>query len=302
MTPAKASTALNIEVSGHFKMEAVRADGSRRHLAEFDNLITNTGLNQLGSGSSGSSQITGCVVGTGTTAPANTDTNMANQVAHTTNLMTVTRNTVAGSNYSFYRVTYRFAAGTATGNLTEVGMRGASSPTGPLFSRARILDGSNNPTSITVLAEEALDVTYELRVYHPTADVTGTVNLGGTNYNFTIRRANSTNSDWGWPELGVTLTRGGTNPVAHSGGIAADTTAPNSSIGQGTVAAQTYTNNNFFRDFIITFGLSAVTASIGSVVMTSSLGFWQIGFSPVVPKTASNIFTLTVRLSWSRRV
>lgn len=294
---------LNLEVSGHFKMVAVRPDGSKRFLAEFDNLITNTGLNRIGNQSPGTNNLTGCCVGTGTTAPAFSNTNLTNQIAHTTNLMSITRNTVPASNYSFYRVTYRFAAGTATGNLTEVGMRGDTSPTGALFSRALILDGSGNPTSITVLAEEALDVTYELRLYHPTADVTGTVNLGGTNYNYTIRRALSESADFGYPELALTLARGGTNPGAYSGGLVAATGIPSGSLASSSApVAATYTTGNYFRDFTVTFGLTSPTSNIGSVVMITSLGIYQIAFSPVVPKTSSNIFTLNVRFTWARRV
>lgn len=297
------SASMKVELSGHFRMEAVRPDGSKRFLGEFDNLITNTGLNQYGLDSPGTSIITGCAVGTGSTAPLNTNSNLVNQIAHTTNVQAAVRNTVAASNYSFYRVTFRFAAGTATGNLTEVGIRSQTSSTGPLFSRALILDGSGNPTSITVLSNEALDVTYELRLYHPTTDVTGVLNLGGTNYNYTIRRALSESPDWGWPDLGVTLSRGGNNPAALTGGLVAANSIPSGALtSSSTVTPQTYTTGNFFRDFQITFGLSAPTVSFTSVTMTTSMGFYQIAFSPVIPKTSSNILTLMVRLTWARRV
>lgn len=296
-------TGLFAEVAGHFKMVAIRPDGTRRPLAEFDNLITDTGLEQYGL--VGSSLLTGCAVGTGTAVPAVSDTGLANQIAHTTNSGPGgTRATVVGPPaYSFVRLVFRFPTGAAAGNLTEVGIRGGSSSSGPLFSRARILDGSGNPTTITVLADEVLDVTYELRVYHVTTDVTGTVNLGGTNYDFTIRRANSNSDEWGYPDLGFTLTRGSALPSVFSGGIGAANTTPSGYLANATgVTAQAYTNGSRQRDFLITVGLSAVTSNIGALMLLTNLGIYQIGFSPVIPKTASNILTLMVRLGIARRV
>ncbi len=296
----KPNSMMHAELSGHFKLQVFRPDGSMRQEVEFDNLITDTGLEQYGL-QNGADILPLCVVGTGSATPAFSDTTLGTQLAHSDNITAQSLFNEVSAGYVRIRRTFRFAAGVATGNLTEVGIRSDNS-SGSLFSRALILDGSNAPTTITILSDEVLDVTYELRIYKPAADVTGTVTLGGTNYAFTIRPANSTASDWASPQLSATAYRFATYPSAYSSGIAAENTSPSGTLGNGDVpVAQTYVNGSKQRDFLISFGLSAVTANIGSLLFNSNFGIYQIGFAPVVPKTNANVLSLTVRLSWARK-
>src|SRR5690606_8917143 len=109
--------------------------------------------------------------------------------------------TSAAPYYTWMRKTFRFAAGVATGNLSEVGISWLT--TGALFSRALILDSGGLPTTITVLADEVVDVTYEFRIMAKTDDETGSVtftgSIGGT-YDWTMRSVsvatNSNNNGW----------------------------------------------------------------------------------------------------------
>ena len=63
--------------------------------------------------------------------------------------------------------------------------------------RALILDGGGSPTTLTILSDETLDVTYTIRVYPPTTDVTGSITLDGVSYGYTIRPCNVSTSGTG---------------------------------------------------------------------------------------------------------
>lgn len=296
-------------VAGRFKLEAVdTVTGARRELTPwFNNLITDQGLNQLGVGQLGYF----CMVGTGTATPAVTDTTLGNKIAHTTTTVSATAGGSASAPYyGSYTVVYRFAAGVATGNLTEVGI-GYSSTL--VFSRTLIKDGSGNPTTITVLSTEALDVTYEFRLYSPSADVPHSTVIAGVTYTGVVRASSVTafsgNAAWyaGFP-FGATAgsLTGGSSPVAqvYSGTIGAVTGSPtgtNSQINDPVDSA--YSANSMQRTGTVTAPLS--TGNVGgiqAVRIATRLGAYQISFSPAIPKDATKVLTLGLTLSWARMV
>lgn len=165
----------------------------KRTIGPFKNLITNQGLNSFGVlGSSFSLQA--AMVGTSSTPPAVTDTNLGNRLRNTLTVQGTDSSTNLGApDYAGQIVrTWRFAAGEATGNLTEVGVGSASSPTNNptlLFSHALIVDSGGNPVTLTVLADEYLDVTYTLRIYPDLTDKITKVldEISGVEYTFTSR-------------------------------------------------------------------------------------------------------------------
>jgi hypothetical protein len=294
---------LAASVAGYYRIEARRPDGTVRVLADwFPNLITNAGLDMIASGA-----LANAVVGTGNTAPAVTDTALASITGSFAGLETQARGSVFASGYTYWRGTFRFAAGTATGNLSEVGVRGGNSGD-TLFSRARILDGGGSPTTITVLADEVLDVVYELRFYWPASDATGNITLAGNSYAWTVRPSGVTNSGWaGFPVSAMTSLFNPFlfgSPVCYGAGALGDntTTPEGSSLGSVTsVVAASYSPGSFQRSFEMTVSLSQITQSIGAIAVPSAMGCFKIGFNPVIPKTASNILKLTVNFTWARR-
>src|SRR5690606_36889932 len=60
-------------------------------------------------------------------------------------------------------VRHQFGLGEAAGNLFRSGIQHTST-SGPLWSRALILDGQGNPTTITVLPDDFLTCYYTLRI------------------------------------------------------------------------------------------------------------------------------------------
>jgi hypothetical protein len=315
---------LPARMQGWFKIEAGKRDGRRRLLADwFPNLITNSGLNAIGTLDTWMQQAR---VGSGTNAPNVGDTGLQTQVATTgtDNLQARTRNAQPAEPYYGQCVTtYRFGEGVAAGNLAEVGI-GANG--GILFSRARILDGSGNPTTITVLADEFLDVTYALRLYPPIVDVADAIMLAGNPYDYIIRAARVTDvSYWGVlanntltaarqnGSLGLVWTQAAT-ASAHTAAIAAITSFPSggTSSNSTTHTAQAYTNDNFYRDCLVIWGLNngnlvgginSIQWRTGQLVSpsTTAFGAYQMGFTPAIPKTNAQILTFSIRSSWARK-
>lgn len=311
--------------AGWYKIEAMRLDadgleipGSRRVAADwFPNLITNAGLDFLGT--AGDTLVFGFVrVGSGNTAPAFTDTALVSQVAvSSTQQGTVTSGVNrTGTFYAWKRRTVRFVAGSMGGssvNLAEVGVSPAG--TGALFSRALILDGGGSPTSITVLPDEVLDVTYELRLYPTTTDATGTVNIEGVVYNWTARALLNTYYDACWVELGPAVGPK-LNPAGFAlrgPGAAADLPPQNvevvAPVTAGLITAIAYTGGTYQRSFRFDLDLNDgnVAGGIGCLFAASdgtgagrTFGAWGWGLSPKLPKTAAYKASFTFRMSWGR--
>lgn len=299
---------------GRFKLEAERPDGQRRLLADwFPNLITNAGLNRIGASSG---WLATCAVGTGSTVPDFTDTTLVSQVASTTSVQTSSRS--AQSDQPYYgsiTKTYRFAQGAAAGNLTEVGIGWSGSPLN-LFSRALILDDEGNPTTITVLEDEFLDVSYEFRVYPPESDVMGQVNIGGVDRD-TVRRAaqvtttsmwaTSNDGDRGGISIGTTGTKAAR---AYNGALGGVTGVPSgTSSNRSAVDPDAYTVDTFYREALVTWGLndgnlsggiSAIGFTLGDSTV-SGLGAMQISFDPPIAKTNQEILALVLRHTWGRK-
>ena len=321
---------LNVSVKGRFKIEAFRQDeagnevpGSRRVAADwFDNLITNVGLDTLASKNGTNTGlfnilVDSCVVGSGSTAPAFTNTALVSQIAATTTQQADTGTLdqlVTAPFYYYRRRTYRFGTGVAAGNLAEVGMKiGAV-----LWSRALIVDGGGNPITLTVLADEALDVTYEYRIYPPTADVPWSADISGVTYSGNIRAANVTSGagegSWrhglnsligtsGAAMAGVFAVRPGCASFSTQtlGAITAQPAGTATTL-VSTVSASAYTAGNFYRDHTLTSPLNSGNSAggIGSIRIDTYLGNFQISFSPILPKNNTKIMTLNVRVSWGR--
>lgn len=298
---------LHTGLRGFYKIEAVRPDGSKRLLADwFPNLVTDNGLNLIGATAG---WLAWCSVGSGSTAPATTDTGLTTYVGSTSTKLVTSRAAAASAPYyGTTTITYQFAAGVATGNLSEVGV-GIASGGLDLFSHALILDGSGNPTTITVLSTEALDVTYQLQLYASSADVIGSVTINGVAYAYTWRASNVTNSnEWAvyfqGDQGGLILQQSGT------GTIGAVTTSPafTSQVGGATsVTYSTYGTGNFYIDTTFTFGLSQGNATGGlnafffnGGAAYQSLGAFQCGLATAIPKDSSHTLTLTFRHSWGR--
>lgn len=293
------------ELAGKFRLVAVNADtGKERVLADwFDNLILDAGLDRIGSDTIGIY----CQVGSGSTAPVSTNTALNTHVAGTGSITAESHGTSDVSPYYGYLTrTYRFAQGAAAGNLSEVGIGwGISGST--LFSRALIKDGSGNPTTITVLSNEYLDVTYELRNYPSTTDSTFTCVIGGVTHNCTLRSAYVTDiTSWGnqlndWP---AQIQNGTSVHFVRNGSLGAITSGPSGEIGMcSSFTNGTYTQGSYTNAGTINFNLASgnLSGGISALVFRTYIGSFQVSFSPPIAKDNTKTLSINVTVSWARK-
>ena len=286
--------------------------GESRSLASFENLILDSGLNRLGTGS----VIDGACVGTGTTVPENSQTSLASLLRVTSTWQS--RVELAGSTtapyYAEWRIVYRFAAGTAAGNLSEVGLgwdaNAWANTMGGLWCRALIKDSEGNPTTITVLADEVLDIVYTLQLHPPTSDATGTFNLSGEAYQYTLRPAwvnSRVYFNW-WAAEAVLGGIASSGATAFTGGIGAATSGPSGTAGYNiALTKQSYVNESNQCVFNVNADLNTANLAGGIRSMQFNLvgNCWQAEFSKVsdgstIPKNNTNVLTFQFWVSWDR--
>lgn len=315
---------LRIGLAGEYKLVAHTLDNdgnvkSSRLLADwFPNIITDVGLERLGE--SADAVLDRCHVGSGNATPLTTDTALQTFVAQTGTQQDASSGASSTAPYYGYVTkVFRFGVGVAAGNLSEVGVGWVSASAGPLFSRALILDGGGAPTTITVLPTEVLDVTYRLRFYSPTSDVTGTITISGVNYSYTIRAASVNkssspaasgfNSRKGWGPgipLSGTLDNVGINSIeaqATNGVIGSVTGSPaGTASGSEVGSVIAYIGGTLYRESQVTWGLndSNLSGGIRSVEYWFDVATFQIQFDPILPKDATKQLQLRFRLSWNR--
>ena len=184
---------------------------------------------------------------------------------------------------------------------------GWTSTTGNLFSRALILDSGGTPTTITILADETLDVIYEWRLYPKETDNTGTVvftgNLGGS-YDYILRSAylGVAQGNGIWNMLASYSNIGG-GAYCYNGDIGAITSLPSGTAGSNpSIVANSYVNGSYERSYTISFTLAQgnLSGGIRSVKFNAGQTLQQIQFDPAIPKTANDIVSFVVKISWGR--
>lgn len=300
------------KVEGFYRIRKYKqaTDELVQDTGNFKNVITDQGFTRWCSG--GFCNRAG--VGTGTATPTTSDTTLANYLAVATTVQATnfTPPVYPTTPYCDSSITYRFGAGAAAGNLTEVGV-GYDSSGFKVSSRALIVDGSGNPITITVLSDEYLDVTYTMRMYVPmsTPDASYNINISGTTYAVVARAANI--ASWAH-NIQQALTSIGSYVVTTYGtGSTLGTTATQPS-GTGTSAQASATFSFTASGGVITYA-SNMTAPLvggnssggivcarlqysgGSNGLASST---QFSFTPAIPKDATKILTLSFSQTISR--
>lgn len=312
---------VNCGVGAIFKCVVRKADTHEivKETPEFHNLVLDSGLARMSVGA----WIDRCVVGSGNSEPTATQVSLDNMVASTTTVATGVSDTAGiqvttAPFYWFGCRTWRFATGTATGNLSEIGLGWDGSS---LWNRALIRDNLGNPTTITVLADEYLDVFCEVRVYPSDSSgsfnvvdklsniisthnylaksvmgVTGSVGAGwkasivkpqttAINYGLLIRSDDIVNDNTTTPSATGSL-KTATPTSAYNGANLNCSTTITSSEGNGS-------HRSFYLGIDGLMCLATTNATMGRC------GFkWQI--DPPITKTNAMILTYSFSVSWGR--
>lgn len=304
------------------KRDANGVEVSRRTSGEIPNVFTNYGVEALFGATTGDSvgTIAG-VVGTGSAAPAITDTLLSSFLAgrYTSTGATAGRTWVDnGDGTAYIQRTWitLFPVGVATGNISEVGAAfRQTNPTvsTPLCSRALVLDAFGNPTTFEVLADEELQLTQYFRVHFSYLDTSYVLSENGNSHTISMRPygLNDLVTYWEFPAaFGPTVgTRlgfsTGGSPVASlidktsTAGLTVSGGTGNTSenLSQGTQGGGLpYLPNTKKVQFILRRGTGALNIISWGVMSTRVCGSWQFTIAPPVNKPALNRATITFEL------
>ena len=314
----------NIGMTGEFRCVVKRADGSTKIDTGYQkNLILNQGLDFFGGGK-GADMMSYCVIGSGNSQPVYTQNKLdtAIQGVGGTDFSTKYDYDAARDDnlYKTNRVVKYSFNGLNNVNISELGLASTYSDatTYYLCTRALIKDSQGNPTTITVLSGEILEVYYKLWAVYDTTDKTGTINLldgvgGSTPYNYVLRMAGVGGADMGGSAnyggvIGLLLQAGAGNnsPVTYRGELGTSFTVPNNSLqyvnGGYTQEYQPISNK---RTAVWDFDINTTNGDIRSFLFLTSMGFYQIRFGSVaddspITKTDTQTLTIPIEVSWGR--
>ena len=301
------------ESEGFYSFRAGRIDSHGDEVDVYEpapptkNLITNGGLNRQGDNADWLRRI---YVGSGSSTPNFNDTAMNNFVASTvTEQATSFGAQSTAPFFAWRRITRRFGAGAAAGNLSEVGIGWDAG----LFSRALIRDAQGNPTTIAVGSDQFLDVTYEYRFYPKVTDDTGTITLSGSvggvhDYIFRASSVTTVIESVGWfidpfgYSMGRTSNSSTLGRSVWNGDIGTVTESPSGFSQNGIpITAAAYSENSLRRDFVVSLDLNTGNFGIRSALLRMGIGTFQIQFDQVIQKTSERLLSLTFSHSWGRR-
>lgn len=268
-----------------------------REIEPFHNLIVNSGLDYLGG--SGNGAVNYCYVGTGTTPPANTDTSMGTFLASTssyTKSITAATPSVPNTINTFV---YTFGTGVATGTLTEVGAGWVSNSSGGLYSRALIVDGGGNPTTLVVQSDEILVITYSIYIVWNTTDTAYSFTFNGSTVSGVYRPSNMSSSSY-FPYFGIGYSGNANSQNRYAtGSITSITAVPGgASIISGTV--DPYVTGTYSASVTSTSSPAGGAITYNSIVLAAWIGSFQFSLSPAISLTLGQTMTLKTSISWNR--
>ncbi len=303
-----------MRVQGFVTVELIHAaTGIVKRRLEFPNLVTNAGLDYIGTNRMElATRYSYIQVGTGSTAPA------VGQVALVTPLTPRTNATggitdVVGSGASFAywyrRFSREFTQAEVNGNLTEFGLFTASSG-GTMWARQLFKDAGGTPTTIVKTSADFLRIIYELRIYPPTVDASGNTTISGTSYAW-VSRAAEIDGQWQglldvwFPSYAPESTYW--QGFAYETDVLAATTGTPAGTGTTTTSSlfSAYTNGNYYRDVEFTWGTTLANYATGvGAIATAGNGVggarFQTSFAPKFAKDNTKQLKVTLRYPWTR--
>lgn len=310
---------MQVGLYGEVKVIVKRADDTvRLDTGFFPNVITNLGLDAIGNDKG----LFGyCAVGGGNSKPLNTNTKLDN-------LLQVGSPISSESKYDydpvrdteFYKcsrtVGYRFE-GLGNKNISEVGLVGDyASGQHSAYTRTLIKNSAGEPTVITVLSGEILELQYRLWQVFDVKDkdqvVTAMIDGVEVPFNVKIRLAGVGGHLYGrWSYAAVAgahLTfHGDSHYHQFSTGELGEITGQNSGPPNSypLLSWEAYQPSTYKRKFYVNASITAAVHPIRSFLFFTGLGAYQVRFGTVVgdlpiDKTAQDILQLGFEMSWGR--
>lgn len=311
----------NMGMAGEFRCVVKRADGSTKIDTGYQkNLILNQGLDFFGFGTNVGnveSIMNYCIIGSGNSTPTYAQNKLDNAIAGVSGSGFSSKYdynaSKDGNLYKTNRVCKYSFSGLNNVNVSEVGLAIAYSDTSnySLCTRALIKDSNGNPTTITVLNGEKLDIYYKLWKVYDITDKNGVINIldgasGSVAYNYILRLAGvgtdsffSSNNPGNLPSFKTNLYMGYSE-------LSNITSYPSGSLANNTSTAANYNPGTYKRTVTCSVSTDNANGSIRNVYIdVNALCRWQIRFGSVaddspITKTATQTLTLPFEFSWGR--
>lgn len=292
-------------LAGEYRLVVNEGTWMERDFGWFPNLILNQGLDSIG-GANTHGSLSHCRIGTGTSAPAATQSALEAQVASAGNNGASYVNEGSPNYGAFLTRQYAFAQGAVVGNMAEIGV-GGNSTGATLFSRARIVDGSGNPTVITLTSIDQLTVYYRLRWLPPLVDATGNLTLSGVDYPYTLRAANV--NAWGGggasfllPDDAMRCINGTAYPSSSTLGALTGTPSGSGTTLGSSHTPSSYTAGTYTRTTTISASTSTANTAggIGAMMFEFVAKYFQVKFTTPIPKDNTKTLSFPITISWAR--
>lgn len=294
---------IQCQLSGRYLIEVRRPDGRiKLRTPWFNNIVTDGGLNRIGV----SDFLTHCYLGTSNAEPLPSNSGLAAQLGTSSDDYSESSPLAAQvpPYYGGLTKTFRFAANAVIGNLSEVGVGWDTA----LFSRSLIVDEMNNPTTVTVLPDELIFVTYQLRNYAYADDDYYQCIVIGTERAAVARPCNVTSSSavtgWGMTGNRVSLANVEESIIAYNGAIGTIAGVPSGVAAHASFAEDmAYENNSLEMIFSARWDVNDGNLENGISAFsfhTNGMGSYQVQINPPISKVAGQILNARFRVSWDR--
>lgn len=287
---------IKIGIRGKYTIVVKNAAGNIKESLEFDNLITNHGLDICLTGGSISTFSKYVSVGTGTNTPITSDINLQSPIARLSGDSTKEFDGTSPTYAVSARRTYNFGGGAVVGNITEIGVGDNTSGTYGITtcSRALILDSFGNPTTLTLTADDYLTVIYTLYIVPDLNDHVFTIG----DYTLTLR-ACSAGSAGAW-HAGYNVAGSG-GGVLYTGDMGDVTGSPSgTSLSSTSTTLSTYVNGSFTRSMTATWTPTSGAIVAQSIKFIVTGCYHQARISPAINKTTSHSVSVTIQITLSR--
>lgn len=302
----------SVGIAGEVRCVVTKADGTIKTDTGYQkNLILNQGLDFFG-GSKGVSINESCVIGSGNSTPAVTQTKLDALIAIATDTDTTSDYSYIDKGDGLYRMweqkKYRFT-GLGDININEVGLVSTGSAADYyLTTRALIKDSLGAPTSISIKTGETLDIFYKIHKVIDTTDKAFVINVldgsgGSVPYNVVVRPAlvgTTTNK----VSLGLDLVE---DIAVNISELSSFLGTPSGVYINRTTSLGVYTPSSFKRILTIYLGLGQGNMAIRNTNSRTSAFFlpFQMRLGRVsddapLTKTANDTLSIPLEFSWGR--
>lgn len=302
---------MQVGLYGEVKVIVKRADGTvRLDTGFFPNVITNLGLDALGNNHN---LFSICAVGGGNSTPLNTNTKLDNFLAVGSEISSTSKYDYDPvRDTEFYKcsrtVGYRFT-GLDNKNISEVGLVSNSRPElHSALTRTLIKNSNGEPTVITVLSGEILELQYRLWQVFDLKDkdqvVTAMIDGVEVPVNVKIRLAGVGGSYYNFV-VGMGIMYNGPHSPRFGTGEIGEITGQSSGQSQVGTAWEAYQPSTYKRKFYVNTSITEAVHPIRSFLFHTGLGAYQVRFGTVdgdlpIDKTNQDILQLGFEMSWGR--